>query len=154
MKTTTKFNFGIYELSAEQTLETAGLLYHTIREFSTLDVYHDDKLRCHLVGKLKFFLDLYAEMNIRVGTDDGISTHNYYEFFHRLTPDFTEDDESDVLGDYCEYLEGAVEYILLMIKEKGLTDQDDILQYIGSFENLNFQEQMFITDIYYSTQKD
>lgn len=149
-----RFQFGKYELSIAQTRETTSHLYHTIREFTFKgnEFFNDDAdYRNHIVGKLKFFIDLYADMENILHINETQVIDNYYAFLVQLCPDFNGDDFSDVLGDYCEYIEQIIDSMFEVFDEDGWINIDAVLDHVSNLPELNFQEQEFIMDVYYST---
>lgn len=143
-------------MSVAQTHETAHQLYYVIREFkyegndyfATHEQYRD-----HIVGKLKFFIDLYADMNSILCINEATVVDNYYGFLNVLCPEFNDDDLSDVMNDYLDYLCNMIDSLFEVFDKDGWLDVDEVLAHVSSIGELNFQEHQFIMDCYYSTCK-
>lgn len=145
MSNKTHFTFIDYKLSVAQTHDTASQLCHTIHEFK-----HGESNRNHLIGKLKFFIDLYTDMSHILDINETATIDNYYQLLSTLAQDFTEEDFSDVMHDYLNYFVTRINNIFKYIDDNAILDVDQVIDYINSQENLNFQEQQFIADIYYA----
>lgn len=147
MNNKSHFMFMDYKLNVAQTHETAHQLYYTIHEFKNMD----ESNRNHLIGKLKFFIDLCTDMSNILCINETVVLNNYYQMLNVLAPDFNDDDFSDVLNDYLDYLANRIDNIFKYINDNAISDVDEVLDYVSNQENLNFQEQQFIIDIYYAS---
>lgn len=102
------------------------------------------------IGKLKFWVDTLADTNDGYTSIDMITS--YYTLIDRLAKQFgyTDDDVSDLKGDYMEQLYKQAESIMdefaKMCIEQNVDydDQDEWIQWLQGFEELNWQEQQYI----------
>lgn len=150
-----KTYFGKYLLSTKQLLDTASQLYLTLDDFETntgREFFEtDEQYRNHIVGKLKFFIDLYTNINIITMYNDTATADTYYAFLKLLCPDYNDDDFSDVMNDYANWLDDIIDDIFDVFDADGWYDNDEVLSFISNNDQFNFQEQQFIIDCYYST---
>lgn len=150
------FKFDDYKLNYAQTHETAHQLYHTIEEFSHSNPFiefgKDNKH--HLIGKLKFFIDLYVETAMHLHINETVVIDNYYAFLKQVAQGYTDDDLSDAYNDYKNWIIKIINDPLDNMDENHITDIDEVINHIQGYEFLNFQEQQLILDCYYSTLAD
>lgn len=144
----TYFKFHNYNINLEQAHETLHQLHYTFDEIS-----HNGSP--YMAGKLKFFLDSYAMVHLQLHINETVVIDNYYSAFKALYPDLTEDSASDLLNDYIEDLEHHINKFFYEVHIRRITgdDPDEIIELMNEFaqeHELNFQEQQFIIDCYYS----
>lgn len=149
------FIFYTYKLNCAQTHETAHQLYETIEGFNRENFsLYSAKVKNHLIGKLKFFIDLYAIVSMRLHINETVVIDNYYAFLKQIARGYTEDDLSDVYNDYSDWIADTIDAILNHIDEDHITDIDEVIDTMQGYACLNFQERQFVLDCYYSTLAD
>lgn len=102
------------------------------------------------IGKLKFWVDTLADTNDGRTSIDMIT--NYYTLIDQLAKQFgyTDDDLSDLKGDYTERLYKQADSIMnefaKMCIEQNVDydDPDEWIQWLQGFEELDWQEQQYI----------
>lgn len=143
-----RFQFHRFKLSMSQTRETANQLHETISQFTnTHEARHFnsyEEYRHHIIGKLKFFVDLYSEC----GDED--TAKSYCAFMHQLCPDYDNVSFSDAMNDYVGFITNLIDDLFETFVNDGCFDIDEIHERINALDNINFQEQQFIMDCYVS----
>lgn len=112
---------------------------------SIVDVFSNQN-----IGKLKFWVDTLADTNDGYTSIDMIMS--YYTLIDQLAKQFgyTDDDVSDLKGDYTERLYKQADIIMDKFAEMCVEqnvdydDQDEWIQWLQGFEELNWQEQQYI----------
>lgn len=102
------------------------------------------------IGKLKFWVDTLADTNDGYTSMDMITS--YYTLINQLAKQlrYTDDDLSDLKGDYVEQLYQQADSIMDGFAEMCVDqnvdydDQDEWLQWLQGFEELNWQEMRYI----------
>ena len=154
----THFMFNKYKLNLEQTLDTTHQLYETLDEFG--NYYKLDRSeQSHLTGKLMFFAKITTSLldydKLEAEHTEATTIENYNKFIRVHC--FTYDESSlELVRQYYEdFFLAVIDDILNLINKNNLTDIDDILQLIDGYKTqygyLNFQEQQFVVNCYYST---
>lgn len=147
-----KFQFHRFRLNAAQTLETANQLYETISQFTNKHEarYFDnyEEYRHHIIGKLKFFVDLYCDLS-----DNKDTANSYCAFMCQLCqlyPDYDDDSIGDAKDDYSKFIINLIDSLFEVFENDGWFDIDEVHEHINTLDNINFQEQQFIMDCYIS----
>lgn len=144
-----KFEFHKFRLNVEQLQLTTNQLHETISQFGhERDVQYfnnDEEYRNHIVGKLKFFIDMYANAY----SDEDVN-QNYYAFMHQLCRDYSYDDLLDVRNTYFDFITNLIDSLFEIFERDGWVDIDEVHGHLDSMDNINFQEQQFIMDCYVS----
>lgn len=103
----------------------------------------------HNIGRIKYWIDMYAN------TTDIENNHvnNYYQLLLEIMTNnnLTEDDMSDLKGDYSDWLNEMTNTILDSFGTPDKFDHDEWLQHLQRYEELTFQEQQYINML--QTQK-
>ena len=97
----------------------------------------------HNIGRLKYWIDMYA--NVTNGEEIN-HVNNYYQLLVEImvNNDLTEDDMSDLKGDYSDWLHETANIILDSFGTPDEFDHDEWLQHLQRYEELTFQEQQYI----------
>lgn len=140
------FYFNNVAMNMEQAHNTVHQLHYSIRDFNM------DYLN-RAIGRLKFFIDLYMDIESQLQINETVVIDNYIEFAKKLCVGYDDDELSDLMNDYYVYLQNQIADIMNIIKENNMTDIEDIINFIGSQKHLNFQEQQFILDYYYAVMQ-
>lgn len=144
--------FSRFKLNTAQCFFTASQMKYTINDFN--ENFSDEHPFSHCVGKFKFFVDMLAD----VTNPNNNEVESYCTMLNVLAPDYDDCDLSDVENDYAEFINTVIETLLDIVDEQHLTNTDEIIDCIQNLNfngiNLNFQEQQFILDCYYSTLDD
>jgi hypothetical protein len=143
------FNLHTFKLNIEQLRITANQLHETIAQFKhERDVQYfdtDEEYRNHITGKLKFFIDIYASV-----CDDESTCYNYYAFMYQLCNDYDDDDLSDVMNNYFDFITDLIDSLFEVFERDGWIDIDEVHSHLDTLDNINFQEQQLIMDCYIS----
>jgi hypothetical protein len=143
--------FHHYFLNVSQLHDTTRQLHETICQFRhEPDYVHFDKPMEHLIGKLKFFIDLYANVNNILLYDNPDHADNYYTLLVSMFPEYTEDDFSDLCNDYFDYITNLIDSVIEVFENDGWIDIDEVNAHLDGLDEINFQEQQLIMDCYIS----
>lgn len=104
----------------------------------------------HNIGRLKYWIDVYADVT---NGEEINHVNNYYQLLLEImvNNDLTEDDMSDLKGDYSDWLHETANIILDSFGTPDEFDHDEWLQHLQRYEELTFQEQQYINML--QTQK-
>lgn len=146
------FMFNGFKLNVEQTHDVAHQLFEILDEFNVQknELFCGIRYRDHIIGKLKFFIDLYNDMSNIANINETVVIDNYYAMLAIIARNYSQEDLSDIMNDYEQFLLNKINEILDLIDSKNLSDIDDIISFISDYDYLNFQEQQFIVNCYYA----
>ena len=153
------FQFNSFKLNLEQTHNTANQLHETLEEFRKRDgelcglFDNEEQYHEHLIGKLAFFIDLYTDCELQLHINETVVVDNYRKMLQILTNSLHSEFVHDLQTNYECYILEQIRDIFDRIASEAMS-LDDAFEFIKDFSNLNFQEQQFIVDCFYSTIRD
>lgn len=142
--------FNNFKLNVAQLHDTTHQLYHTIEEFNKSNVFFDNDTdyKNHLIGKLRFFIDLYCDAHLHEHINETVVLDNYQAMLQVISNSYTQDDLNDAFSDYKEFIFKMIDDIFDSLDDNQLFEMDDVINFVNGFTNINFQEAQLIVDCY------